>query len=149
MPETTIKIKEISTKPANNGHRMLSLGDWRKEIEKEPATDDLIKDILPNSPSEYMLICGRSGIGKTNLALHQAFCLASGAPWFSFKTKKCRVGYLLFEGTPKKVLIRIDKLLKTYPEAESNLYFERSLPFKLTGSGISKFKTIVDGLDVV
>jgi hypothetical protein len=127
---------------------MVPLSEWRERVLEEPATDDLIQDILPNCSSEYLLLCGRSGIGKTNLALHMAFCLAAGKPWFGFKVKQCKVGYLVFEGAPKKLLLRVDKLLKSYPEGEGNFYFDRHLPFKLVGPGIQKLQELMEGLDV-
>jgi hypothetical protein len=149
MPaEITITEKTLA-KPSNNGHKMLSLAQWREAILTQPATDDLIQDLLPNSPSEYLLLCGRSGIGKTNLALHMAFSLATGKPWFSFKTKQCKVGYLVFEGAPKKLLARVDKLLLSYPDAQENLFFDREIPFKLAGAGIQKLEALIDGLRVV
>ncbi len=46
-----------------------------EDLKNDPPSDDIIKDLLPNSTSAYMLICGRSGIGKTNLVLYLAFSL--------------------------------------------------------------------------
>jgi RecA-family ATPase len=145
----TIKIEQITRPPSSNGHKMLHLSEWRELVLAQPATDDLVQDILPDCPSEYLLICGRSGIGKTNLALDLACCLASGKPWFSFKTKPCKVGYLVFEGAPKKLLARVDKLLQTYPDALQNLYFDREMPFKLSGPGIQRFQSLIEGLRVI
>ena len=59
-----------------------------EDLKKEPHTDDIIKDLFPNSTSAYMLICGRSGIGKTNLVLYLAFCIAIGMKFFSLETNQ-------------------------------------------------------------
>jgi hypothetical protein len=134
-------------KPVSKNN-MAPLTEWRERVLAEPASDDLIQDILPNCSSEYLLLCGRSGIGKTNIALHMGFCLAAGKPWFSFKVKQCKVGYLIFEGSPKKLLLRVDKLLNSYPGAEKNFYFDRHLPFKLAGQGIQKLQGLMEGLNV-
>ena len=44
---------------------MKLLSQARNEILARPPANDLIQDLLPDSSSAYMLICGRSGIGKT------------------------------------------------------------------------------------
>ena len=130
-------------------HHMMSLSSWRQAVLADPPRNDLIEDVIPNSPSEYCIICGRAGIGKTNLALGMGFCLATGRPWFSHKTTKCKVGYLAFEGPKAKLLGRVEKLLISYPDAEPNLYIERSLPFKLVDKALDDFKFLIEGLDVV
>jgi hypothetical protein len=136
--------REKSKPPA-----MVPLSVWRERILADPPSDDLIDDVLPNCPSEYCLLCGRAGIGKTNLVLDMAFCLATGQPWFSHKTRLCRVGYLGFEGSPKKLLARFEKLSKSFPDTKDNLLVERAFPFKLSGRGIDLFRTTIEGLDVV
>lgn len=147
---TEITITEKSLKSArSNGHRMKSLSEWRTAILAEPTTDDLIQDLLPNSPADYLLLCGRSGIGKTNLALYMALCLCTGLPFFSFKTKQCKVGYLIFEGAPRKLSARIEKLESTFGDVADAFYFERSLSFKLTGKGINQLESLVQGLQVL
>jgi len=104
---------------------------------------------LPNASTEYLLLCGRAGIGKTNLVLHLAFCLATGTPWFSHKTKTGKVGYLGFEGTQRKLLGRFEKLSKSFPDPGTNLLVDREFPFKLIGPGIDRFLNIIEGLDIV
>jgi len=128
---------------------MLPLNQWRERILKDPPGEDIIQDMLPNASSEYMLICGRAGIGKTNLALYLAFCLATAQPFFSHKTKQCRVGYLAFEGTQRKLLTRFDKLGSSFPDPGDFLLVDRSLPFKLVKDSVDKFGRKIDGLDVV
>jgi len=131
------------------GPEMQSLNEWREDILKQPIGEDIIKDLLPNASTEYMMICGRPGIGKTNLALYLAFCLATDTPFFSHKTKQCKVGYLAFEGTPHKLLNRFDKLAKSFPDTGDYLMVKRSLPFKLIENGTDKFQRVIEGLDVI
>ena len=88
---------------------MKSLSQMRREISNRPPADDLIQDLLPDSSSVYMLICGRSGIGKTFLALNVLFSLATGLPFLSHKTKPCKVGYLSMEGSDRKIQIEESK----------------------------------------
>ena len=80
-----------------------------------PPTDDLIQDLLPDSSSAYMLICGRSGIGKTFLALNVLYCLATGVPFLSHKTKPCKVGYLSMEGSDRKILKQSQEVVPKLP----------------------------------
>lgn len=128
---------------------MLPLGAWRAKVVADPPTEDIIQDLLPNASTEYLAICGRAGIGKTNLALHLAFCLATETPWFSHKTKRCRVGYLGFEGTPRKLLTRFDKLQDSFGDPGEYLLVERALPFKLIKAGVDRFLRTIEGLDIV
>lgn len=133
----------------NNGHKMQPLAQWRSEILSEPKTVDLIQDILPAASTEYMMIVGRSGLGKTNLVLDLAFCLATGKPWFSHKTQQSKVGYLAFEGPRQRLLDRFDKLQKTYGDPGEYLSVARISPFKLTGKGIDRYLALSEGLQVI
>jgi hypothetical protein len=137
--------------PKKESTGMLTLAQFREQVHSLKSEDDLIQDILPNSPSDYLMICGRPGIGKTNEILHMGFCLATGTKWYSHPCKRCRVGYIAFEGAQTKLLGRLDKLCMTYPEAEIGDYFKlnRVMPFKLTGDGIKDFERYASGLDVV
>jgi len=128
---------------------MIPLAAWRQRITKEPESDDLIKDILPNASTEYMLVCGRSGIGKTNLVLYLGFCLATGKPFFSHKTMQCTVGYLGFEGTPRKLLHRFDKLQEYFGDPGDYFQVSRPLPFKLLKDTTDKFIAFSRNLEVI
>lgn len=127
---------------------MRTLIEARKEIKSRPPADDLIQDLLPDSSSAYMLICGRAGIGKTFLALYLLFCLATGKPFLSFKTKQCQVGYLSMEGSDRKILNRFDTISESFPGAEANISWEHSLPITLNEKGYERLGEIVSGLDV-
>ncbi|HEY33146.1 MAG TPA: AAA family ATPase [Dehalococcoidia bacterium] len=119
------------------------------DIAKRPPADDLVQDLLPDSSSAYMLICGRSGIGKTFLALNILHCVAAGKPWLSHKTKQCKVGYLSFEGSDKKIAERFEKIAPSFPGAGENIYWEHSLPIPLNSKGLHKLEEIIIGCKVV
>ena len=119
-----------------------------EDIKGEPASDDIIKDLLPDSTSAYMLICGRSGIGKTNLVLYLAFCIATGSKFFSLETKQQKIGYLSFEGSQRQIANRFDKLRQTYGNTGEYLQWEHSLPMRLNSSSKDQLIFTIIGLDV-
>ena len=119
-----------------------------EDLKKEPSSDDIIKDLLPDSTSAYMLICGRSGIGKTNLVLYLAFCIATGDKFFSLDTKQKRVGYLSFEGSQRQIANRFEKLIQTFGSPGDYLQWEHSLLIKMNSQGKNELKRIITGLDV-
>lgn len=119
-----------------------------EDLKKEPPSDDIIKDLLPDSTSAYMLICGRSGIGKTNLVLYLAFCIATGDKFFSMQTKQKVVGYLSFEGSEKQIAKRFEKLMETFGDVREYLQWEHSLPIKLNSQCKGELKRLITGLDV-
>ena len=129
---------------------MKSLSSMRDEILSRPEANDLIQDLLPDSSSAYMLICGRSGIGKTFLGLNLLFCLAAGVPFLSHKTKQCEVGYLSMEGSDRKILKRFDTLAASFPEGtEDHIRWEHTTAITLTDEGYERLAEIITGLDVV
>ena len=149
MPDGGYQLKDLPKTKTEGTLTMKSLSDMRDEIAKEPEADDLIQDLLPHSNSIYMLIAGRSGIGKTFLLLMMLYCLASGTPFMSRKTKKCRVGYISLEGDRKKILNRFDTIGLSFPDAEDNIHWEHRMPFKLNSKGVDWLTAKVDGLSVV
>lgn len=119
-----------------------------EDLKKEPPADDIIKDLLPNSTTAYMLICGRSGIGKTNFVLQLAFCIATSRKFFSLETKQKTVGYLSFEGGQRQIAKRFEKLKQTFGSAGDYLQWEHSMPIKLNSKGKDTFKKSITGLEV-
>jgi hypothetical protein len=119
-----------------------------EDLKKEPPSDDIIKDLLPNSTTAYMLMCGRSGIGKTNLVLNLAFCIATGRKFLSLETKQKIVGYLSFEGGQQQVAKRFEKLMHTFGSTGDYLRWEHSMPIKLTSKGRDELKRLITGLEV-
>ncbi|MFC1995012.1 AAA family ATPase [Chloroflexota bacterium] len=128
---------------------MRTLCQARKEILSRPVTHDLIQDILPDSSSAYMLICGRSGIGKTFLALNILCCLAAGEPFLGKETQQCKVGYLSMEGSEAKILNRFDTIKQSFPPSEDNIHWEHTTAITLLGPGVTRLEEIIAGLQVV
>ena len=128
---------------------MRAASDRLTEIASQPPSDDLIQDMLPNSPSAYGLLAGRSGIGKTFLILQMACCVASGTPFLNRKTKKCKTGLLTLEGAESKLAIRVNRIAESYPGAIENLFWEHALPFRLDDAGVDKLASIMTGLNFV
>jgi hypothetical protein len=119
-----------------------------QELKNEPPSNDVIKDLLPDSTTAYMALCGRAGIGKTNLTLQLAFCIATGNKFLNLETKQQVVGYLSFEGARHQIAKRFEKLIKSFGEVGEYLRWEHSLPIKLNRQSINKFKEILTGIDV-
>ena len=132
---------------------MMTVSQFRNHVQSKASgtNNDYIEDILPNSPADYALMVGRSGIGKTNEILHTLFCLASGKNWYGHSVKQCKVGYIAFEGAESKMLDRLEKLCLTYPEADigDNFRLTRIPAFKMIGDGVKEFDRLVEGLQVV
>ena len=128
---------------------MKTVEQMRVLILEEPEADDFIDGWIPHSPSAYMLIAGRAGIGKTFLLMDILHRLAAGKPFLSHKTKQSKVGYLSLEGDKRKILARFDRIGESYPETVGNIYWEHCLPFKLNEEGIDRLCEIMAGLDVV
>ena len=128
---------------------MKTVEEMRNSILREPPSDDLIQDLLPHSTTAYMLIAGRSGIGKTFLLLNILYCLASGKPFLSHKTKQCKAGYLSFEGDRRKILTRFDTIGRSFPNTRDYIHWEHTLAFPLNNHGIETLMELVTGLDVI
>jgi hypothetical protein len=119
-----------------------------EDLKKEPPSNDIIKDLLPSSTAAYMLICGRSGIGKSNLSLYLAFCIATGTKFFSMETYQQKVGYLSMEGSQRQIANRFEKLKQTFGDTGEYLQWEHSLPLRLNRDGKERLKYTIIGLRV-
>ncbi|MCK4897845.1 MAG: AAA family ATPase, partial [Anaerolineales bacterium] len=84
----------------------------------------IIQDLLPDEQGSYGVIAGRTGIGKTNLVLHLAHCLATGTPFFNLECQEVDVAVVAFEGDQKNLLDRLNKIKATFPEVGNRLMFE-------------------------
>ena len=84
----------------------------KQDIQAEPA---IIDNILPAQLGEYMIVSGRTGIGKSILMLHLLYCLGTGSPFFGFECKKTRAGLLIMEGDRNNLQDRIRKVKEHYP----------------------------------
>jgi len=107
---------------------LVGLEEWL-EMNKNPPSS-YIEQILPSEPGEFMLVAGRTGIGKSILVMHMAFCLANGVPFFGFKCKKVRVGLLVMEGGTENIRDRMNKIIPQYTST-ANIGFNLRPPFLL------------------
>ena len=126
---------------------MLSAKKWVQDVRSRPVRPDLIQDVLPDG-NELMLLAGRTGIGKTNLVLQLAYCLATGTPFFGLKCAKVVVGYIGFEGTAVKMADRLEKIRANFPDPGDNLRFTLAKPFILEKK-LTYFAKEVEGCRVV
>jgi len=115
--------------------------------EKEYLIDQLIR-----CDSGYALVVGKTGLGKTNLALTMADCLARGTPFFGLKTKQAKVLYLAFEGGEENLRDRLTKIILRQAGFPDPDYFhiERVNSFVLTDRRVeAKFRDMLRPFDVV
>lgn len=85
------------------------------KIESEPA---IIKDILPAQPGEYILVSGRTGIGKSILMIHMLYCLGTGKSFFGYECRQVSAGLLIMEGDRTNIMDRIEKIKAQYPQTD-------------------------------
>ena len=131
-----------------NQHKLEQLDNWMQAVKARPRVDELIQGLVP-AKTGLILLGGRTGLGKTNLALQLACCVATGEPFLGHKTRKAEVGYLGFEGTHSQMADRMAKLLVTYPNAATNMRFGLSSLTKLTQASMEKFITWFEGVGLV
>lgn len=120
---------------------------WLERVREQKNDPDLIAEVLADS-FEFVLLAGRTGIGKTNLALHLAYCLSTGTPFFGLACQRVVVGYLGFEGTPQKMASRLEKIGANFPDPGENLRFHLCPPFVLERN-IKPFMELVRGCRVL
>lgn len=118
----SIKDKKEVTSKSEKGS-IQPVEDWAEDIAERKPRKSVIEDILPAKKGEYIAIAGRTGIGKTNLSLHLAFCLATRTPFFGRECRKSRVAFIAFEGDEPNIKDRYDKLKGYFPPTEGRLFF--------------------------
>lgn len=144
-------MKKANLLDKNKLSRSPTIEEWNRMIKQKKVMPQLIQDILTDEKGEYMVLAGRTGIGKTNLILDLAFCLATGTPFFGLKCEKTIVNYMAFEGDPSNMRDRYLKLRRNFPATEGQLYFEMlpiESPLKLTKEVFGKLKK-TDGCKVI
>lgn len=111
---------------------------------------DIVEGILPDAPGEYMMVAGRGGIGKTNLVMYLAFCIATGQLFYGLNVQQSKVGYLAFEGGESQLLGRMQKIAENFPDVGDNLLVERAFPYLLQkGKSGQQFSETIQGLEVI
>lgn len=102
----------------------LPVEEWMKMMENMKQAPQIIQDLLPDEKGSYGVIAGRTGIGKTNIVLHLAHCLATGTQFFGLECQEVEVAVVAFEGDPNNLLKRLNKIGATFPEVGNRLKFE-------------------------
>jgi len=133
------------TQEQKDGRQLMGYKEWAN-TNHTPEIPDIVESLLPDDPGAFMLLTGRSGLGKTNMALHLAFCIATGTPFYGLKCQAKVVGYLALEGSSHNLKDRLHKVEQHFPETD-NLRFELRQPFLLE-KHIEEFKSIFAGCQV-
>ena len=89
----------------------------RQNIPRPPF---YVQDLLIKQGS--MIVFGQSGIKKSWLVEHLAFCLATGCPWLGFTTEQARVLIVNFEISDISYQIRLKAMLERFELPEQRLY---------------------------
>jgi len=123
--------------------------DWMKRVGSTVAPPDFVQDILADT-QEVSAVAGRSEIGKTNLCLQLSLCLSTGTPFLRFDVpKKVGVCYIGFKGDERQLLERVQKMMPNFPDT-ALLWVRPACPiFKLQGPGITNFRDMIDGFQVI
>ena len=110
---------------------VMGLEKWMQAVDAKPRVDELVEGLVP-ATTGFVLLGGRTGLGKTNLLLQLAFSIAAGRSFYGHKTRQAKVGYLLFEGDQHQTQDRLRKLVREFPEGVDNFNFNLLPPRKLT-----------------
>lgn len=103
----------------------MQLSQYLKGVRAMNPPEFLIENLL--IVGRYLVLVGRTGIGKSLLAIQLMFSFASGYPWLGFKTKPCHCLYLNFELPDFQLAERLEKQLKSFkllhePRIESRFF---------------------------
>lgn len=106
----------LQTAIRESGGTLMHPDEWLNlDIKADPA---IIDNILPAQAGEYILISGRTGIGKSILMLNLLYCLGTGSPFFGYEGRKTQAGLLMMEGDRNNLQDRIRKVKEQYPSTE-------------------------------
>ncbi|MFC1902844.1 AAA family ATPase [Chloroflexota bacterium] len=120
--------------------------EWLElDIEAEPA---IIENILPAQVGQYILVSGRTGIGKSILMLNLLYSLGTGSPFFSFECRQTRAGLLIMEGDRNNLQDRIRKVKEQYPHTD-NIALDLRLEPKPLEKNLDDYKKVFRGCEVV
>lgn len=107
---------------------IMTYQDWLATCDTDEPC--LIDQVLPEDAGEYMLVSGKTGIGKSVLTMHLAFSLATGQPFMGMETQEVVVGMLAMEGGRDNIRDRFVKIAGQYPDT-NNFKFELAPPMDL------------------
>jgi len=108
--------------------KLPTIEEWKEALKHEKPKSNIVEEIIPNAIGEFSIASGRTGIGKTNLLLNLAYCLATGTPFLGLNCQRVSVSYCLFEGGKRNIDERTDKIQLRYPPTEGYLRFSRIQP---------------------
>jgi len=118
------KPSEKDGSPVKPSNKIPTVEGWKTMISTMKQEPQIIQDLLPAEPGSYGIIAGRTGIGKTNIILHLGHCLATGYDFFGIHCEKVKVAILAFEGDPRNLRDRLDKIGASFPPTGNLLRFE-------------------------
>ena len=132
--------------------RAKTVSQWFDSYRLRPRINAIIEHLLPAQAGEYMILAGRTGIGKTNLALTLAYHIASGRAWEKFSVSQSRCLYLALEGDEGNLIDRAMKVSQRFGNVDSSLrcaYITRDNPRRMLeeikGSITDEQVVIIDG----
>jgi len=136
--DTQATATPISPSPSPGSSQSLAIPtieDYFAAVATRTPQPALIEQILPKQPGEYIIIAGRTGIGKTVFTFQTAFCLATPQPLLNkYVCRKSKVAYIALEGDDHNFMDRYSKVNPQFPTRQGNLHFEllqKDIPAKL------------------
>lgn len=103
----------------------MQLSEYLKGVRAMNPPEFLIQNLL--IVGRYLLLVGRTGIGKSLLAIQLMLSFASGQPWLGFTVKPCPCLYLNFELPDFQLAGRLEQQLNSFklicePKIESRFF---------------------------
>jgi RecA-family ATPase len=91
--------------------------EWVSQRMASPPA--IVDSILPAQGGEYILVAGRTGIGKSILMLNLLYAIGTGTPFLGYGCERTSAGMLIMEGDRANIQNRIRKVKEQYPATES------------------------------
>jgi len=110
--------------PTEDSLTIPTIGDWKTNIKSQKLKPFIVDQLMSGQAGEYLMLSGRTGIGKTNVALWLAYCISTGHEFFGHTCKQLDVAYLSFEGAKSNYENRIKKIEKQFSPVEDRLHFD-------------------------
>ena len=128
---------------------IVDTGKWMKEVKQMTNTPDIIEQLL--SPQQTMLLCGQFQIGKTNELFHLFLSFQhEGCKWHGLIVTPCPVLYLGWEGHPKKISERLEKVKPQYKKTQVCPGYFKMIDHKLplnTQVGRDEYKKMIESVN--
>jgi len=123
LPKDTISLAVATPEPTSpEGFRLRSIAD----LEKLPAVEWLIEKMIPTRGLSFLI--GKSGHGKTFVAVSMALSIATGRDWFGRVVRGSPVVFALGEGL-HGLRARVSAWQQLHPEVgEAQIFFSDRVP---------------------